>query len=92
MLAPGQVVVKDGKKYKFIRGMGSRSAMEERSGSRIRYDRQSNKASGELLTSKEKEKIVPEGVEGLVEFKGSTLKQINIPCNKICLNFTTKRC
>jgi hypothetical protein len=52
--------------------MGSRSAMEERSGSRIRYDRQTNKATGELLTSKEKEKIVPEGVEGLVEFKGST--------------------
>lgn len=70
--APGQVIVKDGKKYKFIRGMGSRSAMEERSGSRIRYDRQTNKATGELLTSKEKEKIVPEGVEGLVEFKGST--------------------
>jgi IMP dehydrogenase len=72
--APGQVIVKDGKKYKFIRGMGSRSAMEERSGSRIRYDRQTNKATGELLTSKEKEKIVPEGVEGLVEFKGSVDK------------------
>ncbi len=47
----GHLVVKNGKSYKTIRGMGSRSAMEERSGSRGRYHRQSQSHSAEELTS-----------------------------------------
>lgn len=72
--SPGQVIYKEGKKYKTIRGMGSRSAMEERSGSRMRYlkdkigDNSTNVS--ETLTTQQKVKMVPEGVEGLVEFKG----------------------
>lgn len=71
--SPGQIVVKDGKKFKQIRGMGSRSAMESRAGSRVRYHRDNGVAtskSTDTITSKQKEKMVPEGVEGLVEYKG----------------------
>jgi len=49
--SPGQLIFKNGKRYKMIRGMGSRSAMEERSGSRSRYHRQDAKAmTSESLT------------------------------------------
>eukprot|EP01126_Amoeba_proteus_P034188 TRINITY_DN3392_c0_g1_i7.p1 TRINITY_DN3392_c0_g1~~TRINITY_DN3392_c0_g1_i7.p1 ORF type:complete len:463 (-),score=95.75 TRINITY_DN3392_c0_g1_i7:78-1466(-) len=67
--SPGMTIVKSGKRYKSIRGMGSRSAMEARSGSRIRYHRNEEKKT-ENLTNQQKFKLVPEGVEGLVEFKG----------------------
>jgi len=69
--APGQIIEQKGKQFKMIRGMGSRSAMEERSGSRVRYHRQEEVHQTEQLTTQQKEKIVPEGVEGLVPFKGS---------------------
>jgi len=69
--APGKVITDGGKRYKVIRGMGSRSAMAERSGSRIRYHRQEGNQSSEELTNEQKNKMVPEGVEGLVEYKGS---------------------
>jgi IMP dehydrogenase len=58
--------------------MGSRSAMEERSGSRGRYHRQDDDThTTEELTTQQKIKLVPEGVEGLVEYKGSLEKVIN---------------
>jgi len=70
--SPGMIVTKGGKQYKTIRGMGSRSAMESRAGSRIRYHRNDGtQAKQESLSEQEKIKVVPEGVEGLVEFKGS---------------------
>jgi len=69
--APGEVVWKGGKAYKTIRGMGSRSAMEARSGSRGRYHRQGADHGDESLTKAQKTKIVPEGVVGLVQLKGS---------------------
>lgn len=71
--SPGMLVLKNGKQFKTIRGMGSRSAMESRSGSRIRYhrDESSAKQKDETLSEQQKTKVVPEGVEGLVEFKGS---------------------
>jgi IMP dehydrogenase len=70
--SPGKVITDGGKRYKVIRGMGSRSAMAERSGSRLRYYRQEeNKHASEELTNEQKTKMVPEGVEGLVEFRGS---------------------
>lgn len=59
MESPSKLIIQDGNKYKMVRGMGSRSAMEERSGSRDRY------------FVKDKVKIVPEGVEGLVSYRGS---------------------
>src|SRR5690554_2504006 len=51
--------------------MGSRAAMEERSGSRGRYHRQNDEHVTEELTAGQKEKLVPEGVEGLVKYGGS---------------------
>lgn len=72
--SPGKTVESHGKRYKTIRGMGSRSAMEERSGSRGRYYRQDDSHVTESLTNEQKEKIVPEGVEGLVEFRGTVEK------------------
>eukprot|EP00163_Fabomonas_tropica_P004039 TRINITY_DN13594_c0_g1_i2.p1 TRINITY_DN13594_c0_g1~~TRINITY_DN13594_c0_g1_i2.p1 ORF type:complete len:136 (-),score=31.70 TRINITY_DN13594_c0_g1_i2:384-791(-) len=75
--SPGHVVTYQGKKYKQIRGMGSRSAMSERSGSRARYHRQDGKKhASETLTDKQKDKMVPEGVEGLVELKGTVAKVV----------------
>ena len=71
--SPGQLIQKGGKMYKTVRGMGSRTAMEERSGSRHRYHRD-GAAGGvqtETLTKVQKQKVVPEGVEGLVQLKGS---------------------
>jgi len=70
--SPGLTVEKNGRKYKTIRGMGSRSAMEERDGSRQRYHRQDNKKHTAVrLTSTQAQKMVPEGVEGLVEYRGT---------------------
>jgi IMP dehydrogenase len=66
----GKIVVKNGKTFKCIRGMGSRAAMEERHGSRSRYYRVDDEHQGESITAQQAEKIVPEGVEGLVELVG----------------------
>jgi IMP dehydrogenase len=55
--APGKIVTIQGKKFKTYRGMGSAAAMKH--GSAERY--------GQSKTAK---KFVPEGVEGLVEYKG----------------------
>lgn len=55
--APGKKVVVNGKTYKLYRGMGSTAAM--RAGSSDRYFQQNTK------------KLVAEGVEGMVECKGS---------------------
>jgi len=75
--SPGKLIESHGKRFKTIRGMGSRTAMEERSGSRGRYHRQEDGHVTEELTSQQKTKLVPEGVEGIVEYKGSLEKVIN---------------
>jgi IMP dehydrogenase len=75
--SPGTLIVKGGKRFKMIRGMGSRSAMAERSGSRMRYSQQPDDDVAEELTKEQKDKVVPEGVEGLVQFKGSVEKIMN---------------
>ncbi|OGR45303.1 MAG: guanosine monophosphate reductase [Elusimicrobia bacterium GWA2_61_42] len=56
--APGSVIVWQGRKYKAYRGMGSVGAME--AGSKDRYGQQ----------GVEKQKLVPEGIEGRVPYKG----------------------
>lgn len=58
--APGEVVIYQGRSYKTYRGMGSLEAMKE--GYRDRYFL-------DLLPSDAK--IAPEGIEGMVPFKGS---------------------
>jgi len=57
--APGEVELFQGRSYKSYRGMGSLGAMAE--GSKDRYFQD---------TTREVEKLVPEGIEGRVPFKG----------------------
>ena len=58
--APGEVVLYQGRSYKDYRGMGSLAAMSQ--GSRDRY------FQGEV---EESNKLVPEGIEGRVPYRGS---------------------
>jgi IMP dehydrogenase len=62
--SPGEVELYQGASYKSYRGMGSLGAMAEKHGSRDRYFQD---ASSEI------EKLVPEGVEGRVPYKGSVV-------------------
>ena len=57
--APGDIVVKNGKKFKSYVGMGSMAAMQR--GSKDRYFQQ----------DKSDKKLVPEGIEAIVDYKGS---------------------
>ncbi len=61
--APGEMVIRQGRRYKSYRGMGSEGAMN--AGSADRYGQKGSAAS-----DTKKVKFVPEGVEGLVAFKG----------------------
>ncbi|NRA70225.1 MAG: IMP dehydrogenase [Gammaproteobacteria bacterium] len=58
--APGEVELYQGRYYKSYRGMGSIGAMDQRDGSSDRYFQTSNEAA----------KLVPEGIEGRVAYKG----------------------
>ncbi len=58
--APGEVVLLQGRSYKVYRGMGSLGAMRE--GSKDRY------FQGEV---EEENKLVPEGIEGRVPYRGT---------------------
>jgi IMP dehydrogenase len=60
--SPGEVELYQGASYKSYRGMGSLGAMAQRHGSADRYFQD---------TSTELEKLVPEGIEGRVPYKGS---------------------
>jgi IMP dehydrogenase len=60
--SPGQVELYQGGSYKSYRGMGSLGAMAQRHGSSDRYFQD---------TTTELEKLVPEGIEGRVPYKGS---------------------
>ncbi len=57
--SPGETIIHKGRSYKAYRGMGSEMAMIR--GSKARYGQASIKDPG---------KLVPEGVEGMVPFKG----------------------
>ncbi|MGJ8679264.1 IMP dehydrogenase [Paraglaciecola sp.] len=58
--APGEVELYQGRYYKSYRGMGSLGAMDQNNGSSDRY----------FQDSKSAEKLVPEGIEGRVAYKG----------------------
>ncbi len=61
---PGETILYQGRTYKLYRGMGSLEAMREREGSRNRYF-QDTKETEENVS-----KLVPEGIEGRVPYKG----------------------
>lgn len=58
--APGETIIYEGRKFKVYRGMGSLGAMKE--GSKDRYFQD---------VEDDIKKLVPEGIEGRVPFKGS---------------------
>ena len=57
--SPGAIEIYQGRSFKVYRGMGSLGAMEQAQGSSDRYFQEKNK------------KLVPEGVEGRVPYKGT---------------------
>ena len=59
--APGDIEIYQGRSYKSYRGMGSMGAMAEIEGSSDRYFQDTNAGA---------EKLVPEGIEGRVPYKG----------------------
>ncbi|GAB4217780.1 MAG: IMP dehydrogenase [Rhodoferax sp.] len=61
--APGEVILFQGRSYKSYRGMGSIGAMKQ--GSADRYFQESDGANPNA------DKLVPEGIEGRVPYKGS---------------------
>jgi IMP dehydrogenase len=63
--SPGELVISGGRRYKTYRGMGSEGAMA--AGSADRY-RQAEKLGAD---GKPQMKFVPEGVEGLVAYRGT---------------------
>ena len=60
--APGEVILYQGRSYKSYRGMGSLGAMADGSADRYFQDASNNA-----------DKLVPEGIEGRVPYKGSVL-------------------
>ena len=65
--APGEVELFQGRSYKSYRGMGSLGAMAQQQGSSDRYFQEADTV----------EKLVPEGIEGRVPYKGSLLAVIH---------------
>ncbi len=60
--SPGEIELFQGRSYKSYRGMGSLGAMAQSQGSSDRYFQDSNAGA---------EKLVPEGIEGRVPYKGA---------------------
>jgi IMP dehydrogenase len=65
--APGEVELYQGRSYKSYRGMGSMGAMAGQHGSSDRY----------FQDETEVEKLVPEGIEGRVPYKGGVLAVVH---------------
>jgi IMP dehydrogenase len=63
--APGELVLYQGRSYKVYRGMGSIGAMEQGSGDRY------------MQAGIQKAKLVPEGVEGRVPYRGSLAQSVH---------------
>ena len=70
--APGEVILYQGRSYKSYRGMGSLGAMQQ--GAADRYFQDASSAA---------EKMVPEGIEGRVAYKGSLVSIIYQLCGGV---------
>src|SRR3989338_2222532 len=66
LIADGEIELYQGRSYKSYRGMGSLSAMQQGSSDRYFQEGEANQ-----------DKLVPEGVEGRVPYKGSVLAVIH---------------
>ena len=71
--APGEVELYQGRSYKSYRGMGSLGAMGGQHGSSDRYFQESAEA----------DKLVPEGIEGRVPYKGSAVPIVHQLCGGV---------
>jgi IMP dehydrogenase len=65
--APGEIEIFQGRSYKSYRGMGSLGAMAGKEGSSDRYFQEA---------TNDTQKLVPEGIEGRVPYKGTVLNII----------------
>lgn len=63
--SPGEIILNEGRQYKAYRGMGSLGAMQQGSGDR--YFQEGAEAA----------KLVPEGIEGMVPYRGSVRNSIH---------------
>ena len=63
--SPGEFILFEGRQYKSYRGMGSLGAMQEGDGSRY------------FQNDTEDKKLVPEGIEGIVPYRGSVKSTIH---------------
>jgi len=63
--SPGEFILFEGRQYKSYRGMGSLGAMQEGDGSRY------------FQNDTEDKKLVPEGIEGIVPYRGSVKNTIH---------------
>jgi IMP dehydrogenase len=70
--APGEVILYQGRSYKSYRGMGSLGAMAEGAADRYFQDSSANV-----------DKLVPEGIEGRVPYKGSVLSIVYQLCGGV---------
>ena len=79
--APGDVELFQGRSYKSYRGMGSLGAMSGAHGSKDRYFQD---------TTSEMEKLVPEGIEGRVPYKGGMAAIVHqmIGGLRACMGYT----
>jgi IMP dehydrogenase len=71
--SPGEVEIYQGRSYKSYRGMGSLGAMGGQQGSSDRYFQEDT----------QKDKLVPEGIEGRVPYKGPLINVITQLCGGI---------
>jgi len=69
--SPGEKIFHEGRQYVVYRGMGSLSAMSERTGSRERYSQSAGASTEEL---------VPQGIEGIVPYAGPLKKVMTQFC------------
>ena len=63
--SPGELILYEGRQYKSYRGMGSLGAMQDGSGDRY------------FQEGAEAKKLVPEGIEGMVPYRGSVRNTIH---------------
>jgi len=73
--APGEIELYQGRTYKSYRGMGSMGAMSQTMGSSDRYFQDASKGA---------EKLVPEGIEGRVPYKGAVSAIIHQMMGGVC--------
>ncbi len=64
--SPGEQILYQGRTFKAYRGMGSLGAMKDAHGARDRYFQDGSEAT----------KLVPEGIEGMVPYKGPLANQL----------------